>query len=139
MREGQWLIGWGCASAVYPTHIGAVTARVRLMPNGHARVQTASHEIGNGVYTVLAQLAAERLGVPLSNVTVEVGDSALPPAPVAGGSNTTASTSSAVLKACDAIRDKLLRLAPTSNEGSLAGRAPRAIPVTRGRAGAAGR
>jgi xanthine dehydrogenase YagR molybdenum-binding subunit len=116
MREGDWLIGWGCATAVYPTHVGAVTARVRLLANGQVRVQTAAHEIGNGVYTVLAQLAAERLGVPLSSVTVEVGDSNLPPAPVAGGSNTTASTSSAVLKACDAIRAKLFG-AQAANDG----------------------
>ena len=92
MRDGDWLIGLGCATAAYPTHIGAVTARVRLLANGQVRVQTAAHEIGNGIYTVLAQLAAERLGVPLASVTVEVGDSNLPPAPVAGGSNTTAST-----------------------------------------------
>src|SRR5207244_4257866 len=97
------------------------------------RVQTATHEIGNGVYTVLAQLAAERLGVPLSMVTVEVGDSALPPAPVAGGSNSTASTCSAVLKACDAIRAKLFHAAST-NEGALAGRSPAELNLTDGRA-----
>jgi xanthine dehydrogenase YagR molybdenum-binding subunit len=124
MREGDWLVGWGCATALYPTHVGAATARVRLSPNGEVRVQTAAHEIGNGVYTVLGQLAAEQLGVPLSSVTVEVGDSSLPPAPVAGGSNTTASTSSAVIKACGAIRDKLLRAAATANDGPLAGRSP---------------
>jgi xanthine dehydrogenase YagR molybdenum-binding subunit len=121
MRDGDWLVGWGCATAVYPTHVGAATARVRLRSDGSVRVQTAAHEIGNGVYTVLAQLAAERLGVPLSSVTVEVGDTNVPPAPVAGGSNTTASTTSAVLKACDAIRDKLFRVASTANEGPLAG------------------
>ena len=43
------------------------------MPNGDVRVQTAAHEIGNGVYTVLGQMAAERLGVDLASVTVEVG------------------------------------------------------------------
>jgi xanthine dehydrogenase YagR molybdenum-binding subunit len=107
MREGDWLIGMGCATAVYPTHIGACTARVRLLSNGEARVQIAAHEIGNGARTVIAQMAAERLGVPLSSVSVEVGDSRLPPAPVAGGSNTTASSCSAVLKACDAIKAKL--------------------------------
>jgi xanthine dehydrogenase YagR molybdenum-binding subunit len=134
MRDGDWLIGWGCATAVYPTHVAAVTARVRLMADGHVRVQTATHEIGNGVYTILAQLAAERLAVPLSMVTVEVGDSALPPAPVAGGSNSTASTCSAVLKACDAIRAKLFHAASTANEGALAGRSPADLNLTDGRA-----
>jgi xanthine dehydrogenase YagR molybdenum-binding subunit len=107
MREGDWLVGLGCATAVYPTHVGACTARVRLLSNGATRVQVAAHEIGNGVYTVIGQMAAEQLGVPLSAVSVEVGDSLLPPAPVAGGSNTTASACSAVLKACEAIRRRL--------------------------------
>jgi xanthine dehydrogenase YagR molybdenum-binding subunit len=80
---------------------------VRLLSNGATRVQVAAHEIGNGVYTVVGQMAAEQLGVPLSAVSVEVGDSLLPPAPVAGGSNTTASACSVVLKACEAIRRKL--------------------------------
>ncbi len=122
MRDGDWLIGWGCATAIYPTHVGPAAARVRLMPNGDVRVQVAAHEIGNGVYTVLGQMAAERLGVDVDSVTVEVGDSALPPAPVAGGSNTTASTCSAVLKTCDAIRSKLVHAAATANNGRLAGR-----------------
>ncbi len=122
MRDGDWLVGFGCATALYPTHTGAAAARVRLMANGDVRVQTAAHEIGNGIYTVLAQIAAERLGVNLDSVTVEVGDSRLPPAPVAGGSTTTASTCSAVLKTCDAIRAKLFRAAVTSNQGPLAGR-----------------
>jgi len=107
MRDGDWLVGLGCATAVYPTHVGACTARVRLLSNGTTRVQVAAHEIGNGVYTVVGQMAAEQLGVPLSAVSVEVGDSLLPPAPVAGGSNTTASACSAVLKACEAIRRRL--------------------------------
>src|SRR5712671_7500101 len=92
MREDDWLIGWGCATALYPTHIGPGTVRVRLLSAGDVTVQTAAHEIGNGAYTVIGQMAAEHLGVPLGSVTVELGDSRLPPAPVAGGSNTTAST-----------------------------------------------
>jgi xanthine dehydrogenase YagR molybdenum-binding subunit len=134
MRDGDWLVGWGCATAFYPTHVGAATARVRLLPSGEVRVQTAAHEIGNGVYTVLGQLAAEQLGVPLSRVSVEVGDSSLPPAPVAGGSNTTASTTSAVLMACGAIREKLFRAARTANDGALAGRAPDQLTLRDGHA-----
>ena len=107
MRDGDWLIGWGCASAVYPTHVGAAAARVRLLADGHARVQIAAHEIGTGVRTVIAQMAAERLGIPVSAVNVETGDTTLPPSPVAGGSNQTASCCSVVMKACDAINRKL--------------------------------
>jgi xanthine dehydrogenase YagR molybdenum-binding subunit len=94
---------------------------VRLTPSGDVGVQIAAHEIGNGVYTVLGQMAAERLGVDLSLVTVEDGDSRLPPAPVAGGSNTTASACNVVMKACDAIRDKIFHAAATANDGPLAG------------------
>jgi xanthine dehydrogenase YagR molybdenum-binding subunit len=129
MRDGDWLIGFGCATALYPTHVGPAAARVRLMPNGDVRVQTAAHEIGNGVYTVLAQVAAERLGVNLGSIRVEVGDSRFPPAPVAGGSNTTASTCSAVLKTCDAIRSKLFNAAVAAQEGPLAGRSADALTL----------
>ncbi|HVZ54218.1 MAG TPA: xanthine dehydrogenase family protein molybdopterin-binding subunit [Pseudolabrys sp.] len=107
MRDGDWLIGWGCASAVYPTHVGAAAARVRLLANGDSTVQIAAHDLGTGAYTVIGQMAAERLGVPIARVKVLLGDSELPPAPVAGGSNTTASACSAVMKACDAIRARL--------------------------------
>ena len=107
MRDGDWLVGWGCASAVYPTHVGASAARVRLTAGGHARVEIAAHDLGTGTYTVIAQIAADRLGVPLEKVEVELGDSNLPPAPVAGGSNTTASACNAVAKACAAISRKL--------------------------------
>ena len=115
MRDGDWLVGWGCASAVYPTHVGAAAARVRLMANGKAGVQIAAHDLGTGAYTVIGQIAAEELGIPLSSVSVELGDSNLPPAPVAGGSNTTASACSAVLKACEAIRARLSASVPTSD------------------------
>ncbi|MBV9909013.1 MAG: xanthine dehydrogenase family protein, partial [Hyphomicrobiales bacterium] len=111
MRDGDWLVGWGCATAAYPTQITAAAVRVRLSLDGSVLVQVAAHEIGNGIYTVLAQTAAERLGAPLDLVRVEVGDSALPPGPVAGGSNTTASTTSVLVKACDVIRAKLFQAA----------------------------
>jgi xanthine dehydrogenase YagR molybdenum-binding subunit len=132
MRDGDWLIGWGCATAAYPTHIAPSTARVRLMPNGQVIVQSAAHDLGTGAYTVIGQMAAERLGVPMSAVTVELGDSSLPAAVVAGGSVTTASVCSAVMKACDAIRARLLQSA--TNEGPLVGRNTSDINLTDGKA-----
>jgi len=121
MADGDWLIGWGCASAIYPTHIGAAAARVQVNADGHAIVQLAAHEIGTGVMTVVGQIAAERLGIPLDQVTVELGDSAFPPVPVAGGSNQTASCCSVVAKACDAILDKLSNAPLRETVGSSSG------------------
>jgi xanthine dehydrogenase YagR molybdenum-binding subunit len=120
MRDGDWLVGWGYATACYPTQISPAAARVRLTPDGSVRVSIAAHEIGNGAYTVIGQAAAERLGLSPDKVTVYLGDSALPAAPVAGGSNTTASTTTVVVKACDAIRDKLFRAASTAGDSPLA-------------------
>lgn len=133
MRDGDWLVGWGCASAVYPTHIGASAARVRFESDGTTHVQTAAHDIGTGAYTVIGQMAAERLGVPMSKVAVELGDTQLPAATVAGGSNTTATVCSAVMKACDAIRDRLVRAAVTANDGALSGRPADGIRLEDGR------
>ena len=122
MREGDWLIGFGCATAVYPTNVAAAAARVRLAADGTVRVQSASHEIGTGIRTVAGQMAAERLGVPLAAVSVEMGDTNLPPAPTSGGSNSTASVCSAVLKACDQVRARLFQAASAAKSGPLAGR-----------------
>jgi xanthine dehydrogenase YagR molybdenum-binding subunit len=106
MREGDWLVGYGTASTMYPTNIAAAAARVTLNPDDTARVQCATHEIGTGVYTMCALIVADKLGVKPENVHVEVGDSDLPPAPVAGGSNSTASVSNAVAKACAEILER---------------------------------
>lgn len=120
MRDGDWLVGMGGATAIYPTAAAPCAARVRLTDDGHVRVQSGSHEIGTGVRTVAGQMAAERLGVDIDKVSVEMGDSTLPPAPVSGGSISTASVCSAVLKACDAIREKLFTAA-VGEGGPLAG------------------
>ncbi|MEA2830505.1 MAG: xanthine dehydrogenase YagR molybdenum-binding subunit [Bradyrhizobium sp.] len=109
MADGDWLIGYGCATACYPTQMAPAAARVRLQRDGRARVEIAGHEIGNGAYTVIAQAAAEKLGIAVEKVSVLIGDSDLPPAPVAGGSNSTASTCSAVMMVCDQIRQRLFK------------------------------
>ncbi len=109
MSDGDWLIGYGCATTCYPSQMAPAAARVRLQRDGRTRVEIAGHEIGNGAYTVIAQAAAERLDVPVQKVSVFIGDSDLPPAPVAGGSNSTASTCSAVMMVCDQIRQRLFK------------------------------
>ncbi len=106
-REGEWQVGYGCALACYPTNIAPAAARVRFEANGRARVEFAGAEVGVGIYTVAAQTAALKLGIPVENVKVICGDSTLPPAPVAGGSNQTASNCNAIAMACDAICKRL--------------------------------
>ena len=106
-RDGDWLVGWGCAASAYPTQMAAATARVRVFADGRALVETAGHEIGNGLYTVAAQTASEGLGMPVEKVSVSLGDTDLPPAPVAGGSISTASVCTVIAQACNAIRMRL--------------------------------
>ncbi len=107
MRDGDWLVGWGCATACYPTQMAPAVARVKFTADGKVNVQIASQDVGTGAYTVIGQIAAERLGAKMKDTHVELGDSALPPGPISGGSITTASACSAVLLACDSILRKL--------------------------------
>jgi xanthine dehydrogenase YagR molybdenum-binding subunit len=110
MREGDCLIGWGMATATYPGYLMGATIRVRLENTGgqvRATVSTAGSDVGTGMYTMLAITASDYLGLPLEQIEVKLGDSALPPCAVAGGSNLTASTAPAVLGACQAMRKKL--------------------------------
>jgi xanthine dehydrogenase YagR molybdenum-binding subunit len=131
MRDGDWLIGWGCATTAYPTQMGPATARVTVNPHGTVRVQTGAHEIGNGAYTVIAITAADELGLQVDAITVELGDSDLPPAPVAGGSNTTASVCNVVSKACAEIRDRIGK-AVSEPGAPLAGADPQSLRFDQG-------
>jgi xanthine dehydrogenase YagR molybdenum-binding subunit len=132
MSEGDWLIGWGCASTMYPTQIAPAAARVSLTPDGQVRVQTAGHEIGNGAYTVIGMVAAERLGVAMDDVIVELGTE-LPPAPVAGGSNSTASVCNVVAKACADIRARLAVASVSADDSPLRGEAPDGLFLREGK------
>ncbi len=142
MRNGDWLIGWGCAGASYPSNIAASTARVTLRADGQAggraRVRLAASEIGNGAYTVAAIVAADRLGLAVGQVAVEMGDTEYPPASLAAGSSLTASISHAVARACDDLRGRLAHAAATSNDGPLAGQDPAALRFAGGRVTAPG-
>ena len=84
-------------------------------------MQTAGHEIGTGIYTAAALTAVQGLGVQLADVTVELGNSDLPPAPVAGGSNSTASLCTVIAKACDDIRNRIIQAAVHDKDGPFHG------------------
>jgi xanthine dehydrogenase YagR molybdenum-binding subunit len=111
MREGRELIGYGMASGIWEALRVPTSAEVELTPEGRLFVRTAAADIGTGTYTILAQIGAEMLGLPLDIVEIRIGDSDLPACPVEGGSWTAASAGSAVMQACDGIRQQLLKRA----------------------------
>lgn len=117
MHDGRLLVGWGMATATWPTHRLSATVQVRVLADGSAQVRTAASDIGPGTYTVMTQIAADALGMPVERVKFDLGDSNMPPAPVEGGSMTVASVGSAVHEAALAARHKLLKLA-SSDGGS---------------------
>jgi len=100
-------LGWGMASATYPGNRSPAGARVRLIPDGTALVQSGTQDIGTGTYTVMAQVAADTLGLPLDRIRVQLGDTTLPEAPISGGSQTVASVAPAVREAAAAALAKL--------------------------------
>ncbi len=132
MHDGDWRIGFGCATSCYPSNIGPAAIRIRLSPNGHALVQLAAHEIGTGAYTTVGLTVAHALGLPLTNVTVMLGDSDLPPVTVAGGSNNAATTVNAAFKACDQVRAQLAAAAVADPAGAFAGADPAALKLRDG-------
>jgi xanthine dehydrogenase YagR molybdenum-binding subunit len=132
MRDGGWLIGWGCATSCYPSNIGPAAARLSLSPKGKATIQMAGHEIGTGASTVVAITVADRLGLNISDVTVEMGDSDLPPVPIAGGSNNAASTANAAAKACEEVRHRIAVAAVQNNAGPFAGADPETLKLAGG-------
>jgi xanthine dehydrogenase YagR molybdenum-binding subunit len=104
-RDGRWLYGTGVAASTYPVYRRPCRALARRRADGGYLVRVAAADIGTGARTALTQIAADTLGVPPADVQVELGDSAFPAAPVAGGSAGTASWGTAVEKACRLLRD----------------------------------
>jgi xanthine dehydrogenase YagR molybdenum-binding subunit len=111
MRDGKELVGWGMATGVWEALQVPVAARIVLTANGHAEVSCAASDIGTGTYTIVAQVAADALGLPIENIDVKLADSTLPQAPVEGGSWMAASSAHAVLGAAEEVRQELARLA----------------------------
>ena len=105
-RRGRTRIGTGVAASVYPTYRRPSEALARAEADGTFVVRVAAADIGTGARTALTQIAADVLGAPLERVRVEIGDSAFPPGPVAGGSAGTASWGTAVARACEALREE---------------------------------
>jgi xanthine dehydrogenase YagR molybdenum-binding subunit len=124
MRDGGELIGWGMATGVWEALQMSIGVRIALTSNGHAEVSCATSDIGTGTYTIMSQVAADTLGLPMENITIRLGDSTLPRSPVEGGSWIAASVAHGIATTADAIRADLLRLAQSMPNSPLAGTGP---------------
>jgi xanthine dehydrogenase YagR molybdenum-binding subunit len=133
MRDGSELIGWGMATGIWEALQVPITVRIALTANGHAEVACATSDIGTGTYTIMAQVAADMLGVPIDSVSVKLGDSSLPQSPVEGGSWIAASVSNGIAATAAAIRDELLRLVRLMPESPLANAAPDEVALSDGK------
>ncbi|MEZ6185393.1 MAG: xanthine dehydrogenase family protein molybdopterin-binding subunit [Planctomycetota bacterium] len=118
-REGDWLIGHGLAAATRPNFLSESRARVSLDEEGQAAVELDMTDIGTGTYTLLTQIAADALGLPLERVQVRLADSDLPRSSGSGGSFGAASAGGAVHRACQQLRRQLEAGGPRSAEGHL--------------------
>jgi xanthine dehydrogenase YagR molybdenum-binding subunit len=132
MRDNGDLVGWGMATGIWEAIDNHFTVRVVLTANGHAEVTCAASDLGTGTYTVMAQVAAELLGLPIESVSVKLGDSTLPQAPVAGGSWTASSVANALAVTCDEVRAELLRLAQTAPGSPLGNAGPQDVVLASG-------
>jgi xanthine dehydrogenase YagR molybdenum-binding subunit len=133
MRDGRYLIGQGVAAAVYTHWRWPGKARVTLNADGSVLVEAAAHDIGTGTYTVMAQVAADALGLTPDSVTVRLGDTRFPESHPATGSATTSNATAAVMLAAQAARQKAVELALSGRNAPFAGAAPDNITVADGR------
>ncbi len=120
-KDGDYLIGWGMATGVWESFQMKAAAKAVLTLDGKLKVSSATSDIGTGTYTIMTQIAAESLGLPIENVKFELGDSSLPLSPVEGGSFTAASVGAAVKAVCEKAREKLFKLTQRVERSPLAG------------------
>lgn len=105
VREGRWLVGMGVAAAYRNNLVMKSAARVRLGTDGRVVVETDMTDIGTGSYTIIAQTAAEMMGVPLERVDVRLGDSNFPASAGSGGQWGANSSTAGVYAACMKLRE----------------------------------
>src|SRR5690606_37984785 len=108
-RDGRWLVGMGMAAGFRNNLVMKSGARVRLDADGHVTVETDMTDIGTGSYTIIAQTAAEMLGVGLDQVTVKLGDSRFPVSAGSGGQWGANSATAGVYAACMELRASVAR------------------------------
>jgi xanthine dehydrogenase YagR molybdenum-binding subunit len=132
MKQGNKLVGWGMATATYPTNRSPGECSATLHPDGTALFRSATQDLGTGTYTVMTQIAADAIGLKVEQVRFELGNSQMPESPVSGGSTTVASVGPAVQAAGHALRLKLVGIAASAEASPLFGATADQVGVENG-------
>ena len=132
MKRDGLTLGWGMSGAAWIAGTFAAEANLELRDDGTVRVACATQDIGTGTYTILAQLASQKTGVPMDKIDIDLGDSALPDGPISGGSLATSSVVPAVFKAADQAIISLLIIAATTPGSPFFGRNPNDLALEGG-------
>ncbi len=119
-REGNFLIGYGYATATYPMKGSPCQARCRILDDGQILIQSSTHDFGNGISTTARQIAADALGVSYERITFDYADSDLPPVMQTGGSTTTMWVGTAIKEACERVKSQLGELGSVPSPGDYA-------------------
>ena len=127
VRDGRWLVGMGMAAGIRGNFLLPARASLRVDADGIIRLRQGMTDIGTGSYTIIAQIAAETMGVSMDKVIVEIGDSGFAPAPGSGGQFGAASAGSGALAGGMALRAKLTEMAVADPNSPLFGAAPEAV------------
>jgi xanthine dehydrogenase YagR molybdenum-binding subunit len=133
MKQDGLTLGWGVAGAAWVAGRFAADASIQLRDDGTVRIRCATQDIGTGTYTILAQLASQKIGVPFNKIEVELGDSALPDGPISGGSLATSSVVPAVFKAADQAITSLMIVAISTPGSPFLGHKPEDLALQDGR------
>ncbi len=132
MRDGDELVGWGMATELHSYNANRSSVELTVGVDGRATLRTASQEIGTGTYTVITQVVAEGLGMPLDHVTTLLGDTAFPAASISAGSSTMPSLIGPVSQAAQSARDAVVELAVADPRSPLHGVPAKDVVTERG-------
>jgi xanthine dehydrogenase YagR molybdenum-binding subunit len=133
MKRNGLTLGWGMAGCSWIAERFPAEANFQLRDDGTARVACGTQDIGTGTYTILAQLASQRTGLPLDKVEAVLGDTSLPEGPLSGGSMVTGSVIPAVFAAADNAIASLLTIATTAPGSPFEKRKPEELAFEGGR------
>lgn len=119
MKRGKLQVGMGVAATTHPTYRSEAGAIASISTDGTATIKSGTQDIGTGTYTIMAQVAAEVLELPINKIKVELGDTRLPQTPLSGGSQTAASVGSAVKVASQKLLEAIFDLAISDDKSPL--------------------